>query len=149
MDIPLVLQSWDIGAMQSVEEVLSGSVNRVFRASTDRGVFYLRVYRNADRDTVAREHALIGHVAASGLPAVSPIATTTGTTIVQIDACPAALFCEASGQQCPRAALNLEHAAAAGEMLGRLHLCMAGLAETGIGSSGCAGRVAHGSSGSR
>jgi homoserine kinase type II len=125
MDAHAILQAWTLGAVRDVEELHVGAVNRVFRVSTDAGRVYLRVYRKADRDAVAREHALLRYVAAAGLPALVPTASAQGETVVMFQGAPCALYPEARGEQVAKADLALHHASAAGEMLGRLHACLA------------------------
>jgi homoserine kinase type II len=126
IDPRAILQRWDLGPVAHVTELLGGAVNRVFRASTPSGRVYLRVYRKSDRDTVAREHALLGHASAAGLPVLVPIASALGGTVVMFEGAPCALYPEAQGAQVAKADLTLEHAAAAGETLGRVHACLAG-----------------------
>jgi homoserine kinase type II len=131
MDVPVALRSWGLDAA-AIEEVTSGSVNRVFRAVTTRGRVYLRVYRTKERDTVVREHALIRHVAGAGLPAVLPIPADGGDTVVMLDGTPCALYPEARGTQVRKRDLDLAHAVQGGDMLGRLHQCLAGVPDTGF-----------------
>jgi homoserine kinase type II len=125
IDARAILQRWELGVVAEVEELQGGSVNRVFRASTGQRRVYLRVYRTQDRDVVAREHALLAHAAAAGLPAPNPIASASGDTVVVCDGTPCALYLEAAGTQVAKTELDLTHAVAAGEMLARLHAVLA------------------------
>lgn len=131
MDAEAALQHWELGAVSAIDALQTGAVNRVFRVTTARGQVYLRVYRTQDRDVVAREHALIVQVLAAGLPAVAPIASTSGDTVIVVDSTPCALYEAAAGFQLEKHALALEHALAAGEMLGRLHGVLARVADAG------------------
>jgi homoserine kinase type II len=132
MDPSTALQSWDLGTVFAVAEVQTGAVNRVFRADTAIGPVYLRAYRAKDRDVVVREHALISQVVAAGLPAVAPIASANGETVIMAEDTPYALYPGAPGAQVSKPDLGLEHATAAGEMLGRLHTCLARVADGGF-----------------
>lgn len=132
MDASATLRSWDLGAVFDVAEVETGAVNRVFRADTMIGPVYLRAYRARDPDVVVREHALISQVVAAGLPAVAPIASANGETVVMAEDTPCALYPAAPGMQVAKSDLGLEHAAAAGEMLGRLHTYLARVADSGF-----------------
>jgi homoserine kinase type II len=134
MDTVDVLSHWELGAIAAIEEVLTGSVNRVFRVRARRGTFYLRIYKLADRLTVEREHALIAHVAAAELPAIGPVVNNAGATIVPAGERIASLFPEAVGEQIAKRDLSREHAALAGEMLARLHRCTAALPDAGYRS---------------
>lgn len=132
MDVPAFLEQWGLEDSTDVVEMTSGSVNRVFRVTTTNGRVYLRVYRTRDRDVVAREHALLAHIAARGLPAVPPIPTTRGETVVVLEGTPCALYPEAAGRQVEKAALETAHAVAAGELMGRLHQGLATMPDLGF-----------------
>jgi homoserine kinase type II len=131
MDLHAALARWDLGAVRALEEVQGGSVNRVFRAVTERGTMYLRVYRTKELEVVQREHALIAYVARTELPAVVPVASRAGETALWIDETPCALYPEADGAQVGKRELGTDHAAMAGRMLARLHACLAELPDAG------------------
>jgi len=134
MDTVEVLSHWELGAISSIDEVLAGSVNRVFCVRARRGTFYLRIYKVADRKTVEREHALIAHVAAAGLPAIGPIVNNAGSAIVSAGERVASLFPRAIGEHSAKRELGQEPPALAGETLARLHGCTAPLPDVGYRS---------------
>src|SRR5262249_30257218 len=107
---------------------------------TLHGAFVLRRIRNDQPDDrVAIEHATIDWVAARGLPAPAPMTPTCDQARVHDDALPPTcvrvvdassgateesrwvLFPFTAGSRIPRGMLNAAHAAALGDMHGRLH----------------------------
>lgn len=122
----LVLAHWPAGPTRRIRLVPIGAVNQVHEVEAEAGRFFLRRYRTDDVEVLRREHRLTGELAAQGLPAIAPISTTSGATWVE-SAGLYALFPAAKGVQIEAAALTAPHAEAAGEMLGRLHLAMAGI----------------------
>lgn len=98
-----------------------GAVNRVHRVETVDGRFFLRVYKSSDAAVLAREHALIQHVRENQIPAARPLPTITGATYICKRGKWAALYTEAQGAQLTQEDLGLVQAAAAGQMLARIH----------------------------
>src|SRR6185295_17679226 len=78
-----LLAAWSLGEVLRLAAVPGGATNRVYRVETTTGVAFLRVYKRADRALAEREHALIAHVRAHGLPAAAPIAARSGSTVVE------------------------------------------------------------------
>ena len=67
-----LLRAWEIGPIQSIAQPAAGTVNQTWLVTATTGRYALRTYRHHDRAPVAREHAIIAHVRARGLPAVGP-----------------------------------------------------------------------------
>jgi homoserine kinase type II len=102
-------------------------VNQTVLVTTAIGRYALRSYRHTERTPVAREHAIIAHVRAHGLPAVGPLPLPDGGTILECNGRFHALFPQAPGRQLPRHALGPDEALAMGTCLGRLHRALADL----------------------
>jgi len=122
-----LLQRWQLGPVRAVAEAATGTVNQTLLVTTDRGRYALRTYRHDERLPIAREHAIIAHVRARGLPAVGPLPLPDGGTILEHGGRFHALFPRASGRQIPRHALGPDEALAMGTCLGQLHRALADL----------------------
>jgi Ser/Thr protein kinase RdoA (MazF antagonist) len=122
-DPSALLEAWPIGRAYDFERTPQGSIHQVYRVQAASGEFYLRVYRYAEPQPIALEHALIAHVRASGIPAVPPLASRTGATLVTHDGRHAALVPRAAGIPLGEAARS--HAAACGAFLARVHSALA------------------------
>jgi len=129
--IQALLEAWPLGSGARVERVLGGATNHVYRIETARSVAFLRVYKRADRQLAEREHALIAHVRAQGLPASAPIAARSGSTVVEHAGSVCALYEPARGQQLRGADLSAAQARAAGEFLAQLHHALLPLPDVG------------------
>lgn len=123
--LPALLAAWDRGAVLSAAVPAAGTVNRTLLLATTTGEYALRAYRHRDREPVEREHAVIAHVRAHGLPAVAPLPLPGGETILERDGRYYALFPRAPGRQYRKADLSAEAAAAMGGFLARLHRALA------------------------
>lgn len=113
--------AWHVGAVLAASVPNSGTVNTTVLLETRDGRYALRAYRHTERGPVAREHAIIAHVRAHGLPAVAPLPLPDGATILERDGRFFALFPCAPGRQVARAELGVGEAAAMGRFLARLH----------------------------
>jgi homoserine kinase type II len=125
------LGAWELGSDARVEPVPGGATNRVYRVESARQLGFLRVYKWPDRAMVEREHALLAHARAAGLPVVALIAARSGSTVVELEGRFAALYEPARGVQVESSELTLSHASAAGGTLGRLHQALAPLPDRG------------------
>lgn len=114
-----------------MERASGGATHRVYRVESEQGVKFLRVYRRPDPALVAREHALIAHVRAGGIPAPQPLVARHGGTVVERFGQVAALYAPALGRQLPDTALGLAQAHAAGALLGQLHRTLEPLRDAG------------------
>ncbi len=124
-----LLQPWGLGPVQSATRPAAGTVNQTLLVTTAMGRYALRTYRHEDRTVIAREHAIIAHVRAHGLPAIGPLPLPDGGTIVEQGGQFRALFPLAAGRQVSRHALGAAEAAAMGACLGQLHHVLAHLPE--------------------
>jgi homoserine kinase type II len=127
-----VAGAWGVGAVLTAALPATGTVNRTLLLTTARGRFALRAYRHRERAPVDREHALIAHAAARGVPAVAPVPLLGGGTVLEQDGRCFALFPWAAGRQVGRAAVGAVEAAAMGAALARLHLALRDFPTAGL-----------------
>jgi len=120
-EIRALLGAWSLGAMEAITPATSGTVNRTLLVDAAPGRYALRSYRQREPGPVLREHAIIAHVRAAGLPAIAPLPLPDGNTILAADGQFHALFPFARGRQCEKSALGSDDAAAMGDCLGWLH----------------------------
>lgn len=131
-----LLKLWPLGVVKSVNEALGGAVNQVFRVDSGLGVFYLRVYKTAEKNRVLREHKLLEFLASKNLPAVQTLPSIYGQSIVEKDGKFGALYFSAQGTQVSKKQLTLGQAQGAGEMLARLHFALKDLPDVGYRTYG-------------
>lgn len=117
----VVAAHWGITPLRSVR--LGGDRNVHWRLSTADSRYILRCYR-ADRNAtaIAYEAAVIAHLAAAGWPVAQPIGPP-----LQVEGRTFALFPQLAGRPGGRAEL-VPAQLRRGELLGRLHADLAGLA---------------------
>jgi homoserine kinase type II len=126
-----LLAAWSLGEVLGVEPVPGGATNRVYRVESATGSAFLRVYKRAERSLAEREHALIAHVRAHGLPAPAPIAARSGSTVVEQQGSVCALYEPAAGSQLCGSELSPGQVSATGSLLARLHRALAPLQDSG------------------
>ncbi|MEO7908318.1 MAG: phosphotransferase [Roseiflexaceae bacterium] len=119
-----MLAAWQIGPVLAVATPAHGTINLTLLVEAASGEYVLRAYRHHERTPVAREHAVIAHVIARGLPAVGPIALPSGETILDRNGRFYALFPRAHGIQVARSKIATRHLAAMGEFLARIHIVL-------------------------
>jgi Ser/Thr protein kinase RdoA (MazF antagonist) len=96
-------------------------MNETFIVTTDAEPVVLRRHRQRDRPTILREHEIIAHAAAGGVPTPPAIRTPDGRAVVESDGRCYSLFAHADGAQVDRGRLRAKHARAMGVTLGQLH----------------------------
>jgi homoserine kinase type II len=126
-----ILEAWPLQGIVAVTEVTEGATNQVHRVECVDRVLFLRIYKRHDRAMALREHALIRHVDAGGLPAPLPVVALSGETLVEHAGKLAALYESAQGAQLEPGAITLEQARSAGDMLAQLHASLAALPDMG------------------
>jgi Ser/Thr protein kinase RdoA (MazF antagonist) len=89
------------------------------------------LYRRPDAELAKREHALIVHADAAGLPVLPPLMARHGSSVVENAGSLAALYPAARGRQLRGAELGEVEARAAGKLLGDLHRALAPLRDVG------------------
>jgi homoserine kinase type II len=132
-DARALCQAFGLPAPQGIEGIAGGSVNSNFAlrlAGTEAGGagrVFCRLYEERDLAGAEREAALLGRLAAAGVPTPAPLATASGRHILEIRGKPAALFPWREGRIRCQASVTPEDASRAGEALARMH--QAGLRE--------------------
>ncbi|MGN6810656.1 MAG: phosphotransferase [Thermomicrobiales bacterium] len=128
-----LLTAWNIGPLRACTIPESGTLNDTLLVTAERSRFVLRGYRrHGERAAVAREHAVIAHARARGVPAVAPLPLPNGDTILERDGRCYALFPFAPGYQVRRAALGPAEAAAMGACLSHLHQALRDFPQAGL-----------------
>lgn len=122
-----LLDAWPIGPVLGTSEAEGGTVHRTLLIEAETGRYALRCYRHRERGAVEREHALIAFARARAVPAVAPLPTPGGETVVERDGRFVALFPQAPGRQLRTDELRPPLAAAMGRALARLHQALRGL----------------------
>lgn len=126
--------AWGVGAPVSVSVPDDGVINQTWLIDTVDGRYALRRYAKGSRGAIERVHDLIAYVADNGLPAVSPLITIDGDTLVEHDGWFYALFLHALGAQIPRNQLTVHQARPMGETLARLHHTLSDVPRRGFPS---------------
>jgi homoserine kinase type II len=122
-----LVAAWGARAVRAAEQPGTGSIHQTRIVPTDAGAVVLRAYRYAQRGPVEREHALIAHARARGLPAVAPLPLRDGATILERAGRYYALFPHAPGRQLARADLRAPEASAMGRCLAAMHQALVDL----------------------
>jgi Ser/Thr protein kinase RdoA (MazF antagonist) len=121
-----ILSAWHIGPVLATATPTHGTINRTLLVDSGSGDYVLRAYRHAERAPVVREHALIAHAIAHGLPAVAPLPLPGGATILEREGRFYALFPRAPGAQIEHCAITAEHYMAMGAFLAQVHIALRG-----------------------
>lgn len=116
-----ILSAWKIGAVRSISTPATGTINRTLLVDAADGSYVLRAYRHAERAPVEREHAVIAHVCARGLPAVAPLPLPGCAAVLERDGRFYALFPRAPGRQLARSQITPGDFTAMGAFLARTH----------------------------
>ncbi|MFC6666916.1 phosphotransferase [Deinococcus radiopugnans] len=114
-------RQWNVGAVSAVTPLGGGSINGAHRVEAQAGCFHLRVYREAQRLSIEREHAVIAAALAAGSSTPRPVPLKNGGTIGQLGCAWAALFERAPGAVIAREALTALDVERLGGFLADLH----------------------------
>lgn len=126
--------AWGIGAPVSISVPDEGVINQTWLIDTVDGRYALRRYARGSRSAIERVHDLMAYVADNGLPAVTPLITNEGDTLVEHDGWFYALFPHARGAQVPRNQLTVHQTRPMGEALARLHHTLSDVPRRGFPS---------------
>ncbi len=116
----------DCLAPQGIEGIAGGSVNSNFALRTPAGRVFCRLYEERDLEGAEREAAMLGRLAAAGVPTPAPLARTCasasgGGFVLVVRGKPAALFPWRDGHIRCQASVTAEDASRVGEALARVH----------------------------
>jgi homoserine kinase type II len=120
-DVNGLVAAWGMGPPVEVRTPETGTINRTVLIATREARYALRGYRHTVRAPVEREHALIAYARSHGVPAVAPLPTLAGETILERDGRYYALFPWAPGRQLAHADLGAAEIATMGTFLAELH----------------------------
>ena len=107
--------------------VTGGATNTTFQLDVSGTRYYLRRSRKVDREAVLREHALIEHVRAHGIPAPKALELEGSSVLVAADGAVWSAFEAVVGAQVAYAELTEAHVQSAGRLLALLHAATATL----------------------
>ena len=127
-DAQTLLRAYGKGVLRTLEGIAGGSVNSNFALETEQGRVFLRLYEEQDRAGAERETAMLGRLAAAGVPTPPPLQRVDGGFVSVVRGKPAALFPWRDGSMRCQAWVTPGDARRVGEALARVHL--AGASET-------------------
>jgi homoserine kinase type II len=104
------------------QPIAAGTINTNLRVETTAGLRFLRVNEGKTADDVAREAAIVAHLAAAGVPTPVPLTATSGTPYAVWRDQFVSVFPWLAGRTLARGELLPTHAEQVGRALGRLHL---------------------------
>lgn len=114
------LQAYAIGTLIEFEGIASGIENTNYFVTTTRGRYVLTLFEKLTRQELAFYLNLMAHYARHGIPAPAPIADHGNRLLGELNGKPAAIVTRLSGKSIMQPAAA--HCAAAGAMLGQMHL---------------------------
>src|SRR5687768_11098575 len=79
-----LLRRFALGPPLQLELAPGGLLNQNLFARTGLGAYFLKGYRYVDPAPIRREHALIQFAAVADLPALAPLATPAGETLLRV-----------------------------------------------------------------
>lgn len=80
-----VAMAFGLGAVQHVEVIDAGLMNRNWRVTTDSGVFAVKQVLDIDATAARRQHAATRALAERGRPVPAPLTTAGGDTLLEHD----------------------------------------------------------------
>ncbi len=120
-----VFDRWGLEPAGTIERTESGTMNDTYVVTTARRRVVLRGHRRTDRRQVDREHEVVAHARAGGVPVPDAIPTPDGELVVGHGGRWYSLFAYADGEQVDRERLRPEHARAMGTTLAHIHRVLA------------------------
>jgi homoserine kinase type II len=128
-DVSDLLEAFDAPAYVSHAPIAAGTINTNVRIETVDGPVFLRVNEGKTRDDVAREAAIVAHVAARGVPTPAPRVARAGTAFAEWRGQLVSLFPWVPGRTLTRPEVTPAHAALVGRALATLHLASEGFTD--------------------
>jgi homoserine kinase type II len=120
-----LLRRYGLGSPLGVEPAPGGMLNQNLVATTAGGAYFLKGYRYAEPELVAREHRIIAFAAGSGLPVAPPVVGPGAKTFLRVGGRLWAVFPLLTDRQVTADELTAAHGAAMGDTLGRIHAALA------------------------
>jgi homoserine kinase type II len=119
-DVRAPLLDFELEA-RTLEGLLAGSVNSNFRLTTDRGVFFVRLYEEQDARGAEREAALLDELRRRGLPVVPPLAAKDERFVIAVAGKPMAVFPFVEGRHRCQASVSRDDVFRVGAALAAVH----------------------------
>jgi homoserine kinase type II len=124
IDIADLLTAWADAPLLSSAIPETGTIHRTYLLTTTNGRYALRAYRYSERKPIEREHRLIVYAHSQGIPAIAPLALSTGETILERAGHYYALFPFAPGRHVRRGTITGSEVVGMGRCLAQLHLAL-------------------------
>jgi len=124
IDIADLLTAWTDATLLSSAIPEKGTIHHTYLLTTTNGRYALRAYRYSERQPIEREHSLIAYACSQGIPAIAPLALSTGGTILERAGHYYALFPFAPGRHVRRGAIRDSEIVGMGRCLAQLHLLL-------------------------
>jgi homoserine kinase type II len=115
-----------LGPLELLQPLTAGSVNSNFALRAGGERFFLRIYEEQDAPGARAEAAMVGRLAAAGVPSAPPLRRRDGALVSEVRGKPAALFPWKEGTSRCQARVTHEDAGRVGEALARVHLAGGG-----------------------
>lgn len=137
-DLESFIASYGLGPVLSCKGIAEGVENTNYLVTTGKGRFILTLYeRRVKRDELPFFLGLMEHLAANGINCPTPVRDLEGSNLRQLAGRPAALVTFLEGLWIKRP--KVEHCAAVGEALARLHLAGRGFTMRRVNALGLHG----------
>lgn len=120
-EVAALLEEFGIGGYRAHRPIAAGTINTNVAVEAGDGRYFLRVNEGKARDDVAREAAIVFHVAARGVPTPAPLRARGGEPFAPFGDAWVSLFPWVEGRVLSRAELGPAHARAVGRALAVLH----------------------------
>jgi homoserine kinase type II len=120
-EVQTVLSGYGLTGYRGHRVIAAGTINTNFAVDLDQARFFLRVNEGKALADVAREAAVVEHLAARGLPTPRPLKSRSGEPWLPWQGLYLSLFPWVPGQVLARAELEPAHARQTGAALARLH----------------------------
>ena len=119
-DLAAWLTRYALGAVQAFEPIAAGIENTNYFLTTDKGRYVLTLYERLPAEELPFYLNLMAHLARAGVAAPAPERDRTGVLWSFLNGKPASIVARLDGA--PVETPDVEHCAAVGEALARLHL---------------------------
>ncbi|HEY6458918.1 MAG TPA: homoserine kinase, partial [Polyangiaceae bacterium] len=117
-----VLAAYGRGPLRRLEGIAGGSVNTNYALEDATGRVFLRLYEEQDEAGARRETALLGRLAAAGVPTPAPLRRSDGSLVGTLRGKPVAIFPWLDGGMRCQASVSPDDAGRVGEALARVHV---------------------------
>lgn len=120
-DVIQVLSAFNVGGYEGHDPIAAGTINTNLRVRTAQGPLFLRVNEGKGEEDVAREGAIVAHLAARGVPTPLPLAGPGGRRYTNLGDAWISVFPWVPGKTLKRDEVGVTQASHAGTALAQLH----------------------------